>query len=310
LTVALGAAAEAQRPGMNSTCTVRGTIQSNEPLGSELMVELQGAGVTMGPGRAPVDPGGGFMITGVPAGQYVLAVTGFHGQVIHREFVTVSRNFEEVMIRLPERRRERPGSGTVSVARLAHKVPSKAKKEFKRAEKAHQKGDVQLSIHHLEKALEIDPDYMEAHNNLGSRYLQLQEFQMALTHFEKACDLDPGASIPQGNASTTLLLLKRHEEAERSARRALELDPGNLRARYALAVALVEQQKDAAEAMTHLERVVSDIPRARLLMAQLLAQQGNAEHAREELRKYLAVAPREEQQQVQAWLAQLDQRAD
>ncbi|MCC6857394.1 MAG: tetratricopeptide repeat protein [Bryobacterales bacterium] len=295
---------------MESTCTLRGTLQSEEPMGTGLTVELQGSSVMAGAGSAPVDPTGSFQINGIPAGQYVLAVTGFNGRVIHREFVTVGPNFSEVVIRLPRSRKEDPGTGTVSVKRLAHKVPSKAKKEFKRAEEAHEKGDVQASIQHLARALEIDPAYMEAHNNLGSRYLQQNQFEAALTHFEKACDLDPGASIPQANASAALLLLKRNEDAERAARRALELDPSNTRARYALAVSLVEQQKEPAEAMEHLERVAAEIPRARVMMARLLARQGNPERAREELQKYLATAPSEEQPEVQAWLAQLQHRGD
>jgi len=50
-----------------------------------------------------------------------------------------------------------PLGGTISVERLAHVVPGKAVKEYDKAKKARQAGDVDRAIASLQKALEIDP---------------------------------------------------------------------------------------------------------------------------------------------------------
>src|SRR2546423_12359287 len=64
------------------------------------------------------------------------------------------------------RRNERQTQSTrhVSVSELL--VPSKAAKEMQRSEKAFQAGDVHASKQHLQKAIEIYPDFVLAHHAL------------------------------------------------------------------------------------------------------------------------------------------------
>src|SRR5436305_3998913 len=57
----------------------------------------------------------------------------------------------------------------VSVSQL--RIPSKAMKEFERARKAFQSGEIRASAEHLEKAVRIYPDFVEAHNALGRRFV-------------------------------------------------------------------------------------------------------------------------------------------
>ncbi len=64
----------------------------------------------------------------------------------------------------------KPGD-TVSTRELF--IPSKAIKELQRSQTALHSGDIRSSAQHLEKALQIYPHYLEAHNNLGSRYIEL-----------------------------------------------------------------------------------------------------------------------------------------
>src|SRR5207248_4645586 len=65
----------------------------------------------------------------------------------------------------------------VSVGELL--VPAKAAKEVQRSEKAFQSGNVRESAQHLEKAVEIYPDYVYAHNLLGTRYMSLGDYKHA-----------------------------------------------------------------------------------------------------------------------------------
>lgn len=48
-----------------------------------------------------------------------------------------------------------------------------------------------LAIQEFKKALAIDPDYAQAHRNLGRVYFVQGKFLMAAKHYKKLTDLDP-----------------------------------------------------------------------------------------------------------------------
>src|ERR1700730_12183012 len=70
--------------------------------------------------------------------------------------------------------RVRPQAETISVHDLV--VPAAAIKEFQRSEKSVHSGNFQSAAEHLRKALDIDPTFVEAHNNLGASYIQLNQY--------------------------------------------------------------------------------------------------------------------------------------
>lgn len=186
-------------------------------------------------------------------------------------------------------------------------IPSKALKELQRSQTALSSGDVRASAVHLEKALHIYPGYLEAHNDLGSRYFELKEYEKAAAEFQKAIDIDPRMSQPYNNLSVALFLLQRYPGAEAAARRALDLDPQNSTARYMLGCVLATQKRSPSEAMEMLRRTEDEFPDARLLLAQVLLRQGAVDEAKYELRSYLNVPGVEKKQRVECWLARLEQ---
>jgi Flp pilus assembly protein TadD, contains TPR repeats len=194
---------------------------------------------------------------------------------------------------------------TVSTRELL--VPSRARKELQRSETALLSGDVRSSALHLEKALHISPGYLEAHNNLGSRYFELQEYEKAVVEFQKAINIDPRMSQPYNNLSVALFLLRRYPDAEVAARRALDLDRNNSTARYMLGCILATEQRNPSEAIETLRQTQDKFPDARLLLAQVLLRQGAVNEAKNELRDYLKVPGVEKKQKVECWLARLEQ---
>ena len=198
----------------------------------------------------------------------------------------------------------KPGD-TVSTRELL--IPPKAMKELQRSQTALHSGDIRSSAQHLEKALQIYPRYLEAHNNLGSRYIELHEYEKAAAEFQKAIDLDPRIMQPFNNLSVALFLLERYPDAEAAARRAFDLDPHESTAQYMLGCVLVTEKRNPSQAVELLHQTEVEFPDARLLLAQILLRQGDTNEAKNELRNYLKVPGVEKKQRVECWLARLEQ---
>lgn len=305
--VAFSAAAQFD-PMAQGHAVLTGEITPDNPreMPSGLTVELVDMQSRMVVGQAIAGLDGRFQIGNLRPGDYQLRVTNGAGGVIEQQYVRVNGVGDFVTVRLPEVKREQPLSGTVSVARLGHKVPGKAQKEFDRAVKAAERNDSQKAIEHLKKAIEIDPDFMEAYNNLGARYLRMNQPAEAAVYLERAVELDGSSSQAHSNLAIAYLLLQRFEEAEREARQAVTLDATSNRARYVLGMALAAQNRDPQEAAINLDAAAREIPKARLTAAHVLARDGQRAAAAAELRKYLDSGHNEGREEVQEWLAELE----
>jgi tetratricopeptide (TPR) repeat protein len=198
-----------------------------------------------------------------------------------------------------------PPTKTVSVQELL--VPSKAVKEFERSLKAAQSGDFQSAAEHLQKAIRIDPDFAEAHNNLGASYIGLNQYERAISEFQLSIALDSKIAETHRNLGLGLFLLRRYAEAELAARRALELDPQRNTARYTLGRILAAEGGSSTEAEHLLRQSMADFPDARLPLAQVLLNKGANERAADELRIYLQSpgANPAVKQAVQCWVAKI-----
>ena len=194
---------------------------------------------------------------------------------------------------------------TISMGEL--RIPPKAVKEIQRSQTALLSGDARASALHLEKALQIYPHSLEAHNNLGSRYVELRQYEKAAVEFQKAIDIDPRVAQPFNNLSVAFFLLQRYPDAEAAARRALDLDPHNSTSRYMLGCILAAEKRNPLEAMEMLRQTELEFPDSRLLLAEILLRRGAVNEAENELRDYLKVPGVEKKQKVERWLARLAQ---
>jgi tetratricopeptide (TPR) repeat protein len=148
---------------------------------------------------------------------------------------------------------------------------------------------------------------LEAHNNLGARYIELQEYEKAAAEFQKAIAIDPRVIQPFSNLSVAFFLQQRYADAEAAARRALCVDPQHPTARYLLGAVLATEKRNPEEAMELLRQTEFEFPDARLLLAQIMLRRGAVEEAEKELRDYLALPAAPKRQNVERWLARLTQ---
>ena len=205
--------------------------------------------------------------------------------------------------------RATPGSqpiqsgGVVAASEL--RIPSKALKELERSQKAYLAGDIRSSVGHLEKAVLIHPPFLQAHNVLGARYLQLGDYERGLNEFQKAVDIDPKFAYGYHNLSVTAYFLHRYAEAEAAARLALRLDPQQATTRYLLGGILFAEQKNIPEAAELFRQSVEKFPNARLYLARIAQKNGDANQAAAELQTYLNMPEADNRQKAACWLAQL-----
>jgi len=75
-------------------------------------------------------------------------------------------------------------------------VPPKAIKELRRSQSALLSGDIRSSAQHLERAVQIYPNYLAAHNSLGSRYIELREYEKAAAFWRFLPIRHPDTTLP------------------------------------------------------------------------------------------------------------------
>lgn len=111
----------------------------------------------------------------------------------------------------------------VSAGELDTSVPGKAKKEFERASELTSSGQTDEAILHLRKAIEFYPNYLMAHNDLGTQLLGQQKLDEAAAEFRRAIEIDPKAFNPHLNLGIVLVQQKQFGAALTTLTEALKL---------------------------------------------------------------------------------------
>jgi tetratricopeptide (TPR) repeat protein len=226
--------------------------------------------------------------------------------------VSVSDPWADLRLRLeatsPVKSTNAPSQADHLVPVSQLRIPSKAIKEFERSQKAFRSGDLQASTEHLQKALQIYPDYIQAHNSLGMRFIQRGEYEKALAEHEAALVLDPRLAQTHTDLALALILLNRSQEAEAEARQAVDLDPQAPGSHYVLGRALIAQRHVTPEAIEMLRQSENAFPNASLVLAQIYFIRGQTDQVIAELRHYLrAPSDPDNKQKAECWVARLSQ---
>ncbi len=269
------------------------TTLSGEVLGGETdqrwMVELRPLtdSRSLPPERTFIQPGGRFQFVGVKAGAYEIILFDTNQREIKREVTSISAfGSGIVQVRLDDKKSTKAG-GRISMHSLSHKIPKAARKEFERGRREQEKQHFAQAEARYVKALEIDPQFVEAANDLGALYYRLSRFPDSLRILERARAVDPDSPVVLANLSATMMALQRPAEAEQLASRSLHLDPTSIRTRYLFALSRAALKKTDAETRDMLKEVSALIPHAHLALAQMCVIEGNRQGARAEIEEYL-----------------------
>jgi tetratricopeptide (TPR) repeat protein len=131
----------------------------------------------------------------------------------------------QITIEVSESAEARTRGATVSMRELA--VPDRARREYAEAQKKLGRRDTSAAIAHLEKALEIAPEFCAAWNNLGTIAYQTGRYPEAEVYFRRGLQADPQAFEPLVNLGGALLTLQKLDQALRYNLYAVLVRPGD-----------------------------------------------------------------------------------
>jgi len=82
---------------------------------------------------------------------------------------------------------------------------------YSMGQKYMEEGDFDIAILAFEKAVELAPDWPEAHNALGEAYVQLLKFEDAVSEFDKALELRNDYTQANVNRRRAMMSVERYE---------------------------------------------------------------------------------------------------
>jgi Tfp pilus assembly protein PilF len=181
----------------------------------------------------------------------------------------------------------------VSAADLS--VPAPAKKEFDAGQKLLQdKHDVQGSIGHFRKAIELYSSFTQAYVMLGLAYLQDQELKESQAALEQAVHLDPKSGAGYLTLGACLNQQKDYTGAEKALNRGLELEPESPEGQYELAKNYWAQRRwqEAEPHALKAETLAPNNAGVHVVMGNILLQKRDNAGAIKEFNEYLRLDPK------------------
>jgi Tfp pilus assembly protein PilF len=155
------------------------------------------------------------------------------------------------------------------------------------------RGRIGEGMAHYRKALEIQPNYPEAHVGFGNALVRLGRVDEGIAHYQKALKLNPGYAEAHIDLGTALARRGRIDEAIEHYQKALEIQPDYAEAHVNLGVALAGRGR-IDEAKVHFQRALEikpNYPEAHFVFANVLASCGRVDEGIAQFRRALAIKP-------------------
>jgi tetratricopeptide (TPR) repeat protein len=181
---------------------------------------------------------------------------------------------------------------TVSTTTLT--IPEKAQREYLEAQKDLAKSDAEAAVKHLERAVDIAPQFANAWNTLGTIAYQTQDYRRAEECFRTSLKADPAAYEPLVNLGGVLINLNQLDEAWERNVAAVLARPNDPLAHSQLGMTYFGiSQMDLAE--KHFREAVKLDPahfsHPQLFLAEIHLRRGEKKAAAEDMKNFLKYHP-------------------
>jgi tetratricopeptide (TPR) repeat protein len=237
-----------------------------------------------------IDSDGRFVLKNIPEGLYKLIVIAKDRDeqrtIEVRAAFADSRGRVAVKVELQdtaERDRLKVGVGALGVSQ-------KAIEELQRAHEA--RGDIEKARRHLQKAIEISPNFDEALNNLGTIYYHDAQFAKAADLFQRALHANPNSFPAQVNLGGALISSGDYGRSLTENLKAVDMRPADSLAQSQLGQSYF-YLKHYDDALVHLEIAKRIDPMSFTLpgffVAEIYQARGENQKAMDEYRGFLRV---------------------
>jgi len=207
---------------------------------------------------------------------------------------TVEATFRQNSVVVLKRIGDNEGS---LVSMTALKAPEQAQKAYGKGVAAMTDQKWASAQKNFERAVEIYPEYAAAWSDLGEVLRAQANPEKAREAWERAIQVDPKYVKPYLQLTRLNLEEKRTEDAASVAERAMAMNPVEFPGLYFFDAVANYNLKRIAAAEKSVRRAIEldtnrQYPRTEVLLASVLAAEGDRHGALEHLRKYLEIAPK------------------
>jgi len=257
-------------------------------------------------GQVMTDQSGRFRFTGLGPSQFVITVRA-PGYIEQKENVELMTSPSATLqFQLKSDGSAKPAA--LGSAVVDSNVPASARKEFDQATAAlatGKKEGLEQSVRHLEKALSIYPQFVQATLMLGTAYMDLGQLEKAEQTLKRTVELDPKTANAFFALGELYLKQKKDEDAERSLLQGLQIEDRSFQGHLSLARtywSMASKIKDDTAARPDLEKAYDQVKKAlelnpnlaqaHVLKGNLLLRVRRAEDAQKEFEEYLRLEPK------------------
>ena len=154
-------------------------------------------------------------------------------------------------------------------------------------------GDLDKAIDNYKEAININPNYAEAYNNLGSALRGKLELNDSINSFKRAIQLKPSYVDAYSNMGEALQANGRFKEAIKSCQQAIKIDPNFSGAYYNLGNSLVDvgQIKEALDCYNKAIKIKPNYPEAFLNMGNALRDMGELDSSLKFFKHAIKIKP-------------------
>jgi tetratricopeptide (TPR) repeat protein len=255
-----------------------------------VMVEKFSGGVAA---QDTTDHNGKFFFSGLTREQFIVRIhtPGFRDV---QQWVELNTNLDQyLMLTLePDGSNVAPADGNGG-GLIDANVPAKAQEEFTKGCDTFKGGNHEEGILHLEKAIKILPNFLEAHLMLGAAYIETHQLEKAENTLRRALELSPKKADPHFTLGEVYRQQKKYAEAEKTLLAGLKMDDNSWRGHLVLGRVYWDMGK-IAQAGPHVGRALQikpDLAEGHLLGGDILLRARQAENALVEFEEYLRLDP-------------------
>jgi tetratricopeptide (TPR) repeat protein len=225
------------------------------------------------------DLSGRFSFPGLNRGMYQLTAEGdgltFQTTTVYAEisaYGSAPQSFtQDIQMRpIPGKPAAQPGV----VNAFTQVVPEPARQALTLAQKQVEEGKTQVAIENMKKAIQIFPDYFDAHLQLGNTFLKVEQLNEAIAELDRAREINPNDERSYQSFGLLLMKQKNYSVAIAIFAEAARLNPGNPMNAVMRATALIHQAATSNDASSTDSRSTL-LSRAELAIAQASSLSGD-----------------------------------